>query len=845
MKSCNNVQSDIFALIYNFLLRSTIIKSESLPSFINKLNSSKRLDYQHIYEMAIIILLLIKNNIFNNTVKISSCFSEEHTTSAISLINYYGTLFGKITGKGYRPIKYVHSVNLRVGINSSKANISITYSNDKVFSREIWYGRRIKYHLDEKMRTACEQILCEISPYHNFSEGQFESICSILNSNASENSVCIMPTGSGKSLVFYMVSFLQPLPVLVIAPTDILIADQIRNLRETHNIDDVLHLKNTSDFDFKKFDICTKFTYMTPSTFQNRDFLSKCIFFNNGTQLNGLREEKIVPDSKLAYIILDEIHCMSNWGHDFRPEYLMLAEHLKKYFTKVPIIGFTGTADYTVALDIQKQLNIPQKNIFSPVTFDKFNTDYKFIRCDTQKEMQKSICNLIEKQIVSNERTIVFVKNAEQVKYLNNIFHSKIAVFIDDSTDGYKIFTENNSPILVTNSDLGVGVNFRNVRCTVHFGLPMSKNDFVQQSGRAGRNNEDATSYVFYLSKKDNAPKELFQRDLVIDTVPKIKFHNDYTDVISEIYHFKSQIELSHSISDYYHTLKKKNRALLTEKISFDEIQGKKQLLYMLYRIGYVNDWYTSDNLNTLMIDIRSSNNFYFSDEKNMLARVKERSLNFFEFIDEENDYSYDIDNADSIEKIIDIFSEWYFTKYSYKHKEAFIDLFDFIDNNLDSDNSAIVDEIRNYYLLPFMKIKSDEEKYNNLSPSDIIRRFMHGITYETISNLERSLNENYNVNIDFATFVGRLKYSHFDSNRIERILTYNKNKYLTYVYQAILRMYSKTNLNCRFNILKWASKNIAVLNDNFEGFLQKIYDSNPRDEIYYGLIAQHLNKKF
>lgn len=179
-------------------------------------------------------------------------------------------------------------------------------------------------------------------------------MCSILN--ASGNSVCIMPTGSGKSLVFYMVSFLQPMPVLVIAPTDILISDQIRNLRETHNIDDVSHLRNSSDSDFKNFDVCTKFIYMTPSTFQNRDFLSKCIFLNSGTQLNGLREEKVTPDSKLAYIILDEIHCMSNWSHDFRPEYLMLSEHLKKYFTKTPIIGLTGTADYTVALDIQNNL---------------------------------------------------------------------------------------------------------------------------------------------------------------------------------------------------------------------------------------------------------------------------------------------------------------------------------------------------------------------------------------------------------------------------------------------------------------------------------------------------------
>ena len=461
---CTSKQSDIFALIYNYLLRSTKIKLNNLSPCVKNIISSKNLKYQYIYEMAIVMLLLIKNNIFDKTIKMSTDLPEEYIANAVLLINDYGMLFGQITRKGYIPIKYVYSSHFKVSVNGNEADISITHSNKKNYSREIWFGRRISYQLGEDDRSDCELILREISPYHNFAEGQFEAMCSILN--ASGNSVCIMPTGSGKSLVFYMVSFLQPMPVLVIAPTDILISDQIRNLRETHNIDDVSHLRNSSDSDFKNFDVCTKFIYMTPSTFQNRDFLSKCIFLNSGTQLNGLREEKVTPDSKLAYIILDEIHCMSNWSHDFRPEYLMLSEHLKKYFTKTPIIGLTGTADYTVALDIQKQLDIPQTNIFSPLTFDKFNTDYKFICCKTPEKMQEEICSLIDRQILSNERTIVFVKNPEQLEYLCHTFNSKIAVFSNDSTDGYEAFAENNSPVLVASSDLGVGVNLHNVKCT-------------------------------------------------------------------------------------------------------------------------------------------------------------------------------------------------------------------------------------------------------------------------------------------------------------------------------------------------------------------------------------------
>jgi hypothetical protein len=86
------------------------------------------------------------------------------------------------------------------------------------------------------------------------------------------------------------------------------------------------------------------------------------------------------------------------------------------------------------------------------------------------------------------------------------------------------------------------------------------------------------------------------------------------------------------------------------------------------------------------MIDIRSTNGNFFAESKNMLERVKERCLKFLEFIDEENDHAYDIQRSTSVEDVIDVFSEWYFSQYVYKHKEAFLDLFEFINNNLDKE---------------------------------------------------------------------------------------------------------------------------------------------------------------
>lgn len=104
-------------------------------------------------------------------------------------------------------------------------------------ARELWYGKPISYHFTKANLPDLERILREISPYTYFKEGQFEVLCKMVS--ARKHTVCIMPTGSGKSLIYYMISILQPLPLFIVAPTDILIDDQIRNLKQIHHIDNV------------------------------------------------------------------------------------------------------------------------------------------------------------------------------------------------------------------------------------------------------------------------------------------------------------------------------------------------------------------------------------------------------------------------------------------------------------------------------------------------------------------------------------------------------------------------------------------------------------------------------
>ena len=142
-------------------------------------------------------------------------------------------------------------------------------------------------------------MLGEISPFDTFKEGQFIALKNMLGTNG--HSICIMPTSSGKSLIFYFASLLQPLPMFILAPTEILIDDQIRNLKKFHHIYNVSHLKLTTDNDFSKSEMRNSLMYLTPTTFQNRHLLVKCQYINSGHNLIMNEQSRILQEIKVAF----------------------------------------------------------------------------------------------------------------------------------------------------------------------------------------------------------------------------------------------------------------------------------------------------------------------------------------------------------------------------------------------------------------------------------------------------------------------------------------------------------------------------------------------------------------
>lgn len=858
VNKCNHKYSNVYALVYNYLLRNSKISDDDIPRCIRNYKTFYKLDYRSIFRLAIIILQMIKNNYLeNNVLDLAFDGDMEVLKLSVSMINQYSALFCRIIG--IEPIELKIRTGHRGHVVSIDSHTGIYIIDNHEFvsnARELWYGRKINYSLRKEHLPYLEYILSEISSFDSFMEGQFEVLCNMLSTE--KHSVCIMPTGSGKSLIFYLASLLQPLPLFIVAPTDILIQDQIRNLQKFHHIDNVSHLKMTSENSFKDFEPRNSLIYLTPTTFQNRDMLKKCRYINKGTKLFGVYEEQIAAGPLISYVVLDEIHCLSNWGHDFRPEYLMLSKHLNRYLDGVTFWGFTATANYTVVEDIQKQLGIPQKNFFYPITFEKFNISYDFRCVETTEEMYKLTNKIVQRLIARNERTIIFTKNDAISYKVADVVGNEADVFTSQNPEAYHHFADGKCKVLVASEELGVGINFPNIRNIIHFGLPVSKSEYAQEVGRAGRANESVTSYVIYLmDTPNNVPNTLLKRNTDIETLPALlkNIDNDYADVYRRLNNNSDSKDILYArLIDIYDSLEKRQEGLYVMTYPNNEIEMIKRHLYMLYAVGYIFDWYTysvsanNEGKSTdIIIDVSSADHYaYLNDPKKMLNRMRKKASDYFEFMGNYRDSIARIARANSAEEIIRVYVDWYYAKYLYHHKEQFLDFCEFISGNEGSDSEKITNEIKEHFVLPFIEIKIDEARYSEMSFQNICNKVVQGLGKNTLANIERINSNHYSYKLDFLLFCGHLRINgRFDENRLERLLTYVSKNELPELQKAFIKLYTYCKDAVKMEIHNYIELRAKKLDITYSEFLDAVYRNGEKDVIYYGIIAQHANTYF
>lgn len=857
VRYCTNPYANVYALVYNFMTRnSQIVEKDDLPHCLHNVETTYYLNYQRVFRLAMIVLQLIKNNKVDsgNALDIVYDGAKDELGHAVDVINNYAALFARLIGIQYSPLKATCSGKaIKVSLDHPIKGIYVENNSIPCNGREIWFGQKINYRLTIENLPDLEYLLKEISPFDSFREGQFEALENMLGTDG--HSISIMPTGSGKSLIFYMASLLQPLPLFVIAPTEILIEDQIRNLQRFHRFDDVSHLRLTHDNDFKCFEIHNSLMYLTPATFQNLNLLAKLRYINKGTKLVNLYEECIANGPLISYIVLDEIHCLSNWGHDFRPEYLMLSKFLNTFLDRVTFLGFTATANFTVVEDIQKQLDIPQQNIFSPVAFEKFNISYMFRCVNSTDDMLTETCAIVEELLQRHERTIIFTKNdvisarlAERIGYEAETFQS-------DNTGTYHLFAEEKCKVLVASEGIGIGINFPNINNIIHFGLPVSKNEYMQETGRAGRANEHVTSYIVYLNPTpENVPPIMLKRKLKIPNMVNLlrATNNDYGDCYRKLNNnIDSQDDLLKKLIDVYKEFGAGGQALLVNTYPASTVETTKRYIYMLYAIGYVEDWYScsaDEKKGTLdiLITISSTNHDYYTVYANMLKRVKDRTIKYYDFLGNNREQITKTQKAGNIEDVIAVYVDWYYTKFLYHHKEMFLDLLNFIQFNLDSNSEKVTDELKEYFTLPFIAIKSDEKKFSGMSLDEIASRVARGVSRGTLVNIERINSNQYAHNLDCLIFLGTLKLDdRFEKDRFERILSNTPPQMMNELFSSLAKVYPFCSLEGRFAIMKGIEEHNSCFGQSFLELCSRFYAKTEKDFLYYGLIALSVNKYF
>lgn len=342
--------------------------------------------------------------------------------------------------------------------------------------------------------------------YDGFRPLQEDIILSVLK---GQDTLGLMPTGGGKSITFQVpgLSFDSGLTV-VVTPLISLMKDQIDNLKKRRIKAVALHSGMTSKELRMAWELIingnARFLYVSPEKLQNERFL---------TELRNL---------KVNLITVDEAHCISQWGYDFRPSYLNIKK-LRKIKPGVPILALTATATPMVAKDIMKQLDFNSENIFKK-SFSRDNISYLVRKSDTKIH---DVLHILSKTAGS---AIVYVRSRKKTKeiseYLSNAglsstyYHAGLDNQIKkDRQNDWKL---GHTRVMVATNAFGMGIDKPDVRTVIHYDLPPSLEEYYQEAGRVGRDGKSSYA-VLLTSKTDKALlhrriKESFPERKIIKT---------------------------------------------------------------------------------------------------------------------------------------------------------------------------------------------------------------------------------------------------------------------------------------------------------------------------------------
>ena len=341
--------------------------------------------------------------------------------------------------------------------------------------------------------------------HETFRTPQEEIIQSVLDGN---DTFALLPTGGGKSVCFQIPALLLNGICLVVSPLIALMKDQVQNL-QSRNIKAIALTGGVSqDEVIDILDNCQfgnyKFLYLSPERLQH-DWIVERL--------------KQLPINLIA---IDEAHCVSQWGHDFRPAYLKISA-LKEHFPTTPFLALTATANKRVQEDICTNLALVNPKVFTK-SFTRENLAYHVIK--TEDKLFK-----IQQILTKNpQSSIIYVRNRKscvetsqqlnQLGFTSTIYHGGLPT--KEKEKNMQSWLENKSQVMVATNAFGMGIDKPDVKTVIHIQLPENIENYYQEAGRAGRNGEKAFGIILTNSGDINYTKRQF-----LDVLPDKKFVRD------------------------------------------------------------------------------------------------------------------------------------------------------------------------------------------------------------------------------------------------------------------------------------------------------------------------------
>ncbi|MDI6734608.1 MAG: RecQ family ATP-dependent DNA helicase [bacterium] len=359
--------------------------------------------------------------------------------------------------------------------------------------------------------TQSVRIKESLGKYFGFSEfrpAQEEVITNILK---GKNILAILPTGYGKSLMFQLPALLLEGITVVISPLIALMKDQVDNLRK-RGINNVAYINSLITIEEQHTILeninTLKLVYISPEQLRSRVILN------------------YLSQTKISLFVIDEAHCLSQWGHDFRPDYLCLTKVIDE-LQPACVSAFTATATDDVKEDIIKRLNLKEPVIIQQ-GIERKNLKFDVIKVADEEDKLRKIANLIE---TIQGKGIIYTGRIREAEFVTSFLQyiGKSAAFYHgqlDNTSKRQIqenfMSDNGLDIICATSAFGLGIDKKDIRFVIHYSLPGSIEEYIQEAGRAGRDGSEAYCILLY-QENDRKLQEWFIKNSLLSKEDLLK----------------------------------------------------------------------------------------------------------------------------------------------------------------------------------------------------------------------------------------------------------------------------------------------------------------------------------